>query len=58
MKPNLMLTLCAVSLGLMTTAAYASQCIECHTSPRQLIQITREIAKSRPIKQVKSKGLG
>ena len=35
-----------------------SQCIDCHTSARKLIKITREIAKTRPVIETKSKGLG
>ncbi len=39
-------------------AASDSQCIDCHTSARKLIKITREIAKTRPLVESKSKGLG
>jgi hypothetical protein len=41
-----------------SSAATESQCVECHTSPRKLIQITREIAKLRPPVESKSKGPG
>jgi hypothetical protein len=36
----------------------ASQCIDCHNNPKKLIQITREIAKTRPVKESKSEGKG
>lgn len=36
-----------------------SKCIECHTSAKQLINITREIAKTRPpTKSEEQKGEG
>jgi hypothetical protein len=44
-------------MGFMANA-HASQCVECHNSPKKLIQITREIAKTRPVEEAKSKGLG
>lgn len=45
-------------IGLSVPDMYASQCVDCHTSPKKLIQITREIAKTRPAKTNKSKGPG
>ena len=52
--------LASILFGLMGFIAntYANQCIECHNSPKKLIQITREIEKTRPAKETKSKGLG
>jgi nitrate/TMAO reductase-like tetraheme cytochrome c subunit len=41
------------------TAETESQCVLCHTSPVQLIKITREIAKNKPVEGAKkSKGEG
>jgi hypothetical protein len=54
---SLMTFILFVLMGFIAEA-YANQCIECHNSPRKLIQITREIAKTRPAMETKSKGLG
>jgi hypothetical protein len=45
----------------MPAAAGENRCFTCHTNPRKLIQITREIAeanKGRPAKSSKSEGEG
>jgi len=40
-------------------ASEESQCFECHTSAKQLIEITREIAKTRPAaKSTETEGEG
>jgi hypothetical protein len=45
----------------MPAAAGENQCFTCHTNPRKLIQITREIAKAKkglPAKSSESEGEG
>jgi hypothetical protein len=40
-------------------ASEGTQCFECHTSAKKLIEITREIAKTRPaLKSSETKGEG
>lgn len=63
MKTNQNVIICgllaAVLLtGVLSAIAADSQCVDCHTSPRKLIQITREIAKMRPQVESLSKGPG
>jgi hypothetical protein len=36
----------------------ASQCFKCHTNARTLIEITREIAKTRPVIKPANEGEG
>jgi len=59
-KKTFKFLLLIVPLIIFLTIAFvlASQCVVCHTSPRKLIQITREIAKNRPPVESKSKGPG
>ena len=41
------------------TSDNKNQCIECHTSAKKLIDITREIAKTRPpTKSAEQEGVG
>jgi hypothetical protein len=51
-----------VSANLSVSAAAAeNHCFTCHTNPRKLIQITREIAKAnkgKPAKSSKTEGEG
>lgn len=35
-----------------------SRCFKCHTSAKQLIKITREIAKTRPVVESENEGEG
>jgi len=44
----------------LTSQAYEdTQCFQCHTSAKQLIEITREIAKTRPaLKSSETEGEG
>ena len=49
-----------IPLGPFTSQAYEdTQCFICHTSAKKLIEITREIAKTRPaIKSAETEGEG
>lgn len=40
------------------SAEEENNCVACHTNPRKLIQITREIAKRKPPVESASKGPG
>lgn len=43
----------------ISQASEDSQCFKCHTSAKKLIEITREIAKTRPaLKSAETKGEG
>ena len=58
---KLMVIFVVITLGGFFYSVYlavANECLNCHTSPRKLIQITREIEKSRPVRESKSKGPG
>jgi hypothetical protein len=54
-------TAAALLIFMFCAPSYAddqSQCAACHTSAGKLIQITRQIAKDRPVVESKSTGPG
>ena len=52
------IALLAIFCVFIYSTAKADECLNCHTSPGKLIKITREIEKSRPVIESKSKGPG
>ena len=51
--------MCILSTPLFSKASEDSECFKCHTSAKKLIEITREIAKTRPAaKAAESEGEG
>jgi hypothetical protein len=62
-RKRLLLSLTAALLLLLlnptrAAAQEASECLTCHTTGRKLIQITREIARSRPAPAVSTESVG
>jgi hypothetical protein len=59
---GLAITFCLVFVPcspLISQAYEDTQCFKCHTSAKQLIEITREIAKTRPaVKSAETEGEG
>lgn len=62
---RLLVLILVFSLFLIPTSPFTSQayedtqCFQCHTSGKQLIEITREIAKTRPaLKSSETEGEG
>jgi len=56
----LVFSLFLIPISPLTSQAYEdTQCFQCHTSAKQLIEITREIAKTRPaLKSSETEGEG
>jgi hypothetical protein len=54
----LIVMLMLIIAPLKVVAEEPSECINCHTTGRMLVQITREIAKSRPAPQVSTESVG
>jgi hypothetical protein len=51
--------LCLIVNPLIGNAENENQCVNCHTNAKRLIDITREIAKTRPVgKDTEKKGEG
>jgi hypothetical protein len=57
--PACIIILCLMVNPFKGKADNESQCVSCHTNAKKLIEITREIAETRPVlKETEQKGEG